>query len=486
MARLRRWPQINIDQMKFPVAVTALAIIAAAWFFFLRPAPPPVPFPLRVAFTADTSGRIEPCGCFTGQFGGITRVSTALKPRGDNRLLYEIGDAIAGTEDYHRIQYDYLLRAFGDTGYTAVNLGHREAKLSADQLRAAAATSPVPLVSANLLDSGTNDPVVAPWVLTEQQHVAEDGTRSTLRVATIGVVDPERMNGSTGEGIALARMDEVLRHHLPEMKDAADLLVCLAFTDRAGLHQLATEFYEFRFILGGDVAQPSQELEQVNRTWTLATTNEARALGMIEATWQPESRTLEGVQGEVALMVDMIPQDPVIKAHSDQYREDIRDIELAVDSPEGDRSNAVPGVEPAATYVGSAACAGCHAESSATWSKSGHAHAFESLLRTKSDADPSCIRCHTVGFGEPGGYLRSIGNEKLVNVGCESCHGPGSEHVRLRTQTGPGEEVALKLRAVGAGQCTQCHHGEFSRPFEWKEFWPLIEHGKEEGGGSPK
>ena len=42
-----------------------------------------------------------------------------------------------------------------------------------------------------------------------------------------------------------------------------------------------------------------------------------------------------------------------------------------------------------------------------------------------------CIGCHTAGFGEPSGYLRKMKDTKLVDVGCESCHGPGSKHVTL-------------------------------------------------------
>ena len=34
---------------------------------------------IDIYFTCDTNGRIEPCGCFTGQYGELTRVSTALK-----------------------------------------------------------------------------------------------------------------------------------------------------------------------------------------------------------------------------------------------------------------------------------------------------------------------------------------------------------------------------------------------------------------------
>ena len=41
------------------------------------PAPPPS-LDLPVYFTCDTRGRLEPCGCFAGQFGGLTRLKTVL------------------------------------------------------------------------------------------------------------------------------------------------------------------------------------------------------------------------------------------------------------------------------------------------------------------------------------------------------------------------------------------------------------------------
>ena len=39
--------------------------------------------PLVIHFTGDVSGRLEPCGCFTGQYGGLTRLVglAAEKPR---------------------------------------------------------------------------------------------------------------------------------------------------------------------------------------------------------------------------------------------------------------------------------------------------------------------------------------------------------------------------------------------------------------------
>src|ERR1035441_137664 len=76
-----------------------------------KPAPPPT-LELPVYFTCDTDGRLEPCGCFTGQFGGLTRFKTVLDAEAfDGALRVDVGDAIGGHEDYDLIEYGYILRA---------------------------------------------------------------------------------------------------------------------------------------------------------------------------------------------------------------------------------------------------------------------------------------------------------------------------------------------------------------------------------------
>lgn len=78
-------------------------------------------------------------------------------------------------------------------------------------------------------------------------------------------------------------------------------------------------------------------------------------------------------------------------------------------------------------FVGSQVCASCHASEHEIWAKSPHAAAFETLRAKGEQSDAGCQRCHTTGFGEPGGY--PLGGEATQGVGCESCHGPGGNHV---------------------------------------------------------
>lgn len=94
-------------------------------------------------------------------------------------------------------------------------------------------------------------------------------------------------------------------------------------------------------------------------------------------------------------------------------------------------------------YDGLKKCKGCHKSQYKSWQKTAHAKALESLeagakeeAKTKANLDPEkdytedkkCVGCHVTGFAEEGGYEIDFPSKYLVNVGCESCHGPGARY----------------------------------------------------------
>jgi len=421
---------------------------------------------LSIYFTCDTHGRLEPCGCFSGQFGGLTRLKTVLDAETDSASLrVDVGDAVAGHADYDLIQYQYILRAYAQVAYDAVNIGGREAGFSAAQLQKLKSSAPVPILSANLLDQASGKPLFEPFRVI---------LRNGWRIGVIGVVDP-RAVAEPGSGVTVASMETTLAQLIPIVKTQADLLVLLAFTDETTLDRLADQFYEAQVILGGRVRQPAQELKRSNRSLVYYVTNESRALGVLRIKLQRGS-PVEPLGSEIRLLHDQIPQHAAIRALAKAYRQEIRTTSLLVDDAEVATEDRVPGVRAAAEYVGTERCAACHKTAGAVWAKSGHAKAFSTLVERQADADPTCIGCHTVGFGAPTGYLRKFTGSKLIDVGCESCHGPGSLHVRQREGD---KTIDFHYRELAAGDCKKCHYGEFSRTFYWSEFWPRIQHGKE-------
>jgi len=79
------------------------------------------------------------------------------------------------------------------------------------------------------------------------------------------------------------------------------------------------------------------------------------------------------------------------------------------------------------SYAGTNQCFICHRPQTNTWSETKHAHAFTDVPEKYRD-DPACLKCHVTGFGEPGGYVTGTAKDLLM-VGCESCHGPGAQHI---------------------------------------------------------
>src|SRR6185312_16579197 len=96
----------------------------------------PTALDLPIYFTCDTHGRLEPCGCFTGQYGGLTRLKTVLDAEAaPGGLRLDIGNSAAGAEDYDFVEYRYMLQAFAALHYDAINIGACEAQFTVAQLR---------------------------------------------------------------------------------------------------------------------------------------------------------------------------------------------------------------------------------------------------------------------------------------------------------------------------------------------------------------
>ncbi len=91
------------------------------------------------------------------------------------------------------------------------------------------------------------------------------------------------------------------------------------------------------------------------------------------------------------------------------------------------RANLLP---TRADFVGSDACQSCHAQEFETWSGHGHAKAFATLEAKGEAGNGECLQCHTTGLGKKGGFdLAGGADPDRAAVGCESCHGPGGNHV---------------------------------------------------------
>jgi nitrate/TMAO reductase-like tetraheme cytochrome c subunit len=139
-------------------------------------------------------------------------------------------------------------------------------------------------------------------------------------------------------------------------------------------------------------------------------------------------------------------------------------------------------------YVGSKYCKLCHDYEYEKWMASKqvfipglskqaspdsrHAGAFATLEKVNSEYDPECVVCHVVGMQYQTGYISPTKTPELKDVGCENCHGPGSEHLRSLGAIETSGPIST---------CSDCHTAEHSGEYlaNQKQYFEKIIHWRE-------
>ena len=117
-------------------------------------------------------------------------------------------------------------------------------------------------------------------------------------------------------------------------------------------------------------------------------------------------------------------------------------------------------------------CGNCHVGHERDWQTTRHADAYATLANNPG-SQPFCYSCHTVNErGNPqtgtAGW-DAVQDTAYHDVQCESCHGPGVDHVE--TPDGGTEPLAsIAVTIDGENGCGECHNGTH-HPFveEWAQ-----------------
>jgi YVTN family beta-propeller protein len=168
---------------------------------------------------------------------------------------------------------------------------------------------------------------------------------------------------------------------------------------------------------------------------------------------------------------------------------------LAHPVPPGDRPGPAAAVAPPASpapglkFVGAQACGSCHQGPQmgyqlSLWKMSPHAQAYAVLstpagleAAKKAGIDdpqkaPACLKCHAPGAGSPG--TKTF--DPTEGVGCEACHGAGSEYMAEAVMRDPKSAAAKGLRPVTEKTCLGCHPSTHEKPFDFARAKAAIAH----------
>jgi hypothetical protein len=471
-----------------------------------------------VVLSGQMHGYLQPCGCSEPQFGGLARRYSffqSLQKRGWPVVGLDLGDLAQKGGPQAMLKYKTAMKALsaGYLNYTAVAVGAHEMDMPLiDGLANFALNNPSPRVLvANLLDpQGLYKDMVRPW---------EISTGKAPPVGAVALVGPSVASKVKDPMLKFATDNgEVLKRAARALSAKKAELIVLLYQGSLKEARACAEFWARTQKEDGtlpriDVIQclteedtPPSVPEHVGNSLIVTVGHKGKYLGVVGAfgtgqadrPWELRYQLVaigpeyQPARGAAPNPVQVLLQEYVNELKKDDY---LARFPRTPQRTQLDFSRA--------RYVGSERCGDCHDKpgdkSYKVWVNSRHAQAYKTLV-TKGDPpgrqfDGECVVCHVVGFNHPTGFYDKANGPKrdalFKNVGCESCHGPGSEHANNPNNAAlypllnpwkarPGESAAAaKNRRLRIDSfCQTCHDIDNDVHWSFETAWPKIEHGR--------
>ncbi len=441
---------------------------------------------LALVLTGRQDGYLEPCGCagLNRMKGGLSRRHTMFRQLREQQgwplIGLDAGGQIKGYGLQTEMKFHTTVEAMRTMGYNAIALGANDLRLPAAEVAAEAAPlpdQPALFLSANAALFGFAAEMTA------KSEVYEAGG---IKVGVTAVVGSKWRSEVNNQEIEFEDAEPALAEIVPQLKAKADVLVLLAHATVEESTALAEKFPDFDLVVtAGGPPEPPLAPTQVGKKTLLIETGEKGMYAVVLGLFEEPSRRFEYQRVPLDSRFASSPDMHLLMAN---YQDRLRETGL---EGLGIHPSPHPSKSTLGSFVGSKSCESCHEPSYKVWKKSGHAKAWPTLvnLDPPRNYDPECISCHVVGwhptnyFPYESGFLSEAETPHLVDVGCESCHGPGEKHVKAEEHATP-EAIREQLRKAMVitkeesekHQCMSCHDGDNSPDFDFKTYWPFVEH----------
>ena len=359
-----------------------------------------------ILYTGGTKSHLEPCGCYQEQSGGLPRrayIVDQIREYGFPTLLVDAGNIFDGTEEIDEKRCQVNLKAMSEMGYDAVALSQTDLSYEDAYLRQHRAIATFPF-----LTSTEND-------FTQQFVIKSVGEHT---IAFVPDVAQEQAVSQANVVVALGNV-EASKHI--------------------------------------DVAiQPdeTETTESDSGTLYVGSKSEGKTLGLLALWIDSNGELTRHYATQLALTGDVEESESVRQLLTEFYQGVAQSSSptplFANQHLEQDQQNG---------YVSATACQRCHQQEYLQWSATRHAFAYETLLKKERYFDADCVSCHTTGLGYPTGFQIGDLDSALKGVQCETCHGPGKQHV--------GNPKKSNIRSgADTGLCLECHDTKHSPGFK--------------------
>ena len=430
-------------------------------------------------YSMGVRGNLEVCGCPIHPLGGVARrigYINVFRKRSPDAAILQVDAGYIFSDDLDlegsdlradaRLMNDWMVRANETMNLDVVNLGFRDLLYAGSLLKPDAKLKPEKssLISANVRAAGEGRVNPAPYVI---KVVTGKRLPQPVRIAFIGLSDAapnEQKELVAKSGFVINDPLSAAKSALAEVHDKADVTVIVGYLKFQTVNKLAMQNTDLDLIIAAEDRGVVFDPKQINNTLVVYAAKETKHLG--------ELRFYAGADGVVerftARYVEMdgiIPDDPKMAEITSKARKEIDVVQTRLADEE---AVALAGKPLNTPFALSESCAQCHKAEYEAWKNSRHSHAFAVLDEKQRMFDSNCVGCHSLGYRDQG-FVSIKATPQFANVHCESCHGPGAEHIKAPT--------AGNYKTPPKNQsCLVCHDRDNSPDFDFEKYWPVIAH----------
>jgi hypothetical protein len=254
------------------------------------------------------------------------------------------------------------------------------------------------------------------------------------------------------------------RARMDDLRSRCDVLVVLLHSSQGpSVLRLAELYPEIDLILSAHEGLHAGPIFKHGNTYIAGSASRGRHLGRVEVVFTPDDQIAEMASAYLPV-VEAWGRRPWTDSLLADYYADMRDL---VSSDAFMLEQMASLEEPPVEFVGNEACMSCHETEGAQWESTPHSHARQTLVEAEKDHDPECQACHTTGFGFRTGFANPEATSEMWEVGCESCHGGGADHVESQEEA---------YGSVTEAVCRSCHDEDQSPDFSFSVYRPKVAH----------
>lgn len=274
---------------------------------------------IRVIYSGELSGYLEPCGCAEGIVGGLSRLGTAIhdslrKWDGSAILL----DAGGFAEPYTRKgdqKNRAILEAFSSLEYDAVNISPRDLLAGLDLLQWAQDTLGLPLISANLVYRATGKALFPRWVI-------KNIGNTKIGIISCGRVSLHDFSAAIPENLTFLDPATVLPDILAEIRPGCDLIILLCDFSAREARSLGSQNIGIDVIICTQDLLPTKQVRKFGNTYVVGVSRKGKKITTLLLKQSDDSSFTCSFSGK--LLDNSVKKYPPVESIIKKYRHSTR------------------------------------------------------------------------------------------------------------------------------------------------------------------